>query len=88
MSRNLVTLVAIPSKDPASVLHAALGSTLMVIVLVVLTVKLRIIVLEGSVKRVMLVPFPLVTLLHAPRVLVVHIVRTIAFLSVHLDSLA
>ena len=80
-------LVATPLKDPASVLHAALGSTLTVITLVVLTVKLRITVLEGSVKRVMMVPFPSVTrrhVLHAP---VVHIVRTIAFTSVHLDSL-
>ena len=80
-------LEATPSKDPASVLHAALGSTLTVITLVVLTVKLRITVLEGSVKRVMMVPFPSVTLRHVPHAPVVRIVRTKAFTSVHLDSL-
>ena len=83
-----MTLVATPSKDPASVLHAALGSTQTVITLVVLTVKLRITVLEGSVKRVMMVPFPPVTLRHVPHVPVARIVRTIAFTSVPLDSLA
>ena len=83
-----MTLEAIPLKDPASVLHAALGSTQTVITLVVLTVKLRITVLEGSVKRVMLVPFPLVTLRHVPHAPVARIVRTIAFTSVPLDSLA
>ena len=81
-------LVATPSKDPASVLHAALGSMLRVITLVVLTVKLRITVLEGSVKHVMLVPFPLSTLRHVPHAPVARIVRTIAFTSVPLDSLA
>ena len=80
-------LVAIPSKDPASVLLAALGSTLTVIALVVLTVKLRITAWEGSVKRVMMEPFPLVMLRHVPHAPVVHIVRTIAFTSVPLDSL-
>ena len=50
-------------------------------------VKLHITVWEGYVKRVLLVPFPLVTRLHVPYVLVVHIVKTIAFTSVHLDSL-
>ena len=74
-------------KDPASVLHAALESTLRVTTLVVLTVKLRITALEGSVKRVMMVPFPSVTLRHVPHAPVVRIVRTIAFTSVHLDSL-
>ena len=82
-----MTLVAIPSKDPASVLHAALGSTLTVITLVVLTVKLRITVLEGSVKLVMLVPFPQLTLLLVFHVLVVRIVRTITFTSALLASL-
>ena len=83
-----MTLVATPSQDPASVLHAALGSTQTVITLVVLTVKLRITVLEGSVKRVMMVPFPPVTLRHVPHAPVARIVRTIAFTSVPLDSLA
>ena len=83
-----MTLVATPLKDPASVLHAALGSTQTVITLVVLTVKLRITVLEGSVKRVMMVPFPPVTLRHVPHAPVARIVRTIAFTSVPLDSLA
>ena len=54
----------------------------------VIFVKLRITVLEGSVKRVMMVPFPPVTLRHVPHAPVVRIVRTIAFTSVHLDSLA
>ncbi len=84
----LVVLEATPEKDPASVLHAVLGSTLRVITQVVLTAKLRITVLEGSVKHVMLVPFPPVTLRHVPHAQVVHIVRTTAFTSVHLDSLA
>ena len=82
-----MTLVAIPSKDPASVLHAALGSTLTVIVLVVLTVMLRITVWEGSVNRVMLVPFLPVTRLLVPHVLVVRIVRTITFTNALLVSL-
>ena len=82
-----MTLVAIPLKDPASALHAALGSTLTVIALVVLTVKLRITAWEGSVKRVMVVPFPSVTRRHVPHAPVVHIVRTIAFTSAPLDSL-
>ena len=81
-------LEAIPSKDPATVQLAALGSMPIVMVLVVLTVKLRITVLEGSVKRVMLVPFPPLTRLLVPHVLVVHIVKTITFSSVLLDSLA
>jgi hypothetical protein len=51
-------------------------------------VKLRINVLEGSVNRVMMVPFPLVTLRHVPHAPVARIVRTIAFTSVHLHSLA
>ena len=54
----------------------------------VIFVKLRITVLEGSVKRVMTVPFPLVTLRHVPHAPVARIVRTTAFTSVHLDSLA
>ena len=83
-----MTQVAIPSKDLASAPHAALGSTLTVITLVVLTVKLRITALEGSVKRVMLVPFPPATRLLVPRVLVVHIVKTITFSNAVLDSLA
>ncbi len=80
-------LEATPWKDPASALHAALGSTLRVITLVVLTVKPRITAWEGSEKRVMMVPFPSVTLRHVPHAPVVHTVRTIAFTSVHLDSL-
>ena len=51
-------------------------------------VKLPFIVLEGSVKRVMLVPFPPVTRRHVPHAPVVLIVRTITFTSVHLHSLA
>ena len=86
-TRRLVTLEVCQVKDPASVLHAALGSTLTVIALVVLNVKLRITVLEGSVKRVMTVPFPPVTLRHVPHAPVARIVRTIAFTSVPLDSL-
>ena len=81
-----MTLVAFPLKDQASVLRAALGSTLTVIALVVLTVKLRITASEGSVKRVMMIPFPPVTLRHVLHAPVVRIVRTIAFTSVHLDS--
>ena len=52
-----------------------------------ISVKLHITAWEGSVKCVMLVPFPLVTLLHVPHVQVVHIVRIIPFTSVNLDSL-
>ncbi len=80
-------LEAIPLKDHRFVQHAALGSTLRVITLVVLTVKLRITAWEGSVKRVMVVPFPSVTRRHVPHAPVVPIVRTIAFTSVYLDSL-
>ena len=82
-----MTLVAFPLKDLASATHAALGSTLIVIALVALTVNLRITVWEGSVKRVMLVPFPPVTRLLVPHVLVVRIVKAITFTSAHLDSL-